>query len=96
MIAEALPGAEVQILDETGSGDHLRAVVRAPQFEGKSRVDQHRMVRAAVQARMDDGSIHALSITTRPAASSASRKPLATGRPAQPDAGPPGSGSSNR
>ena len=75
MIAEALPGAEVQVLDETGSGDHLRAVVRAPQFEGKSRVDQHRMVRAAVQARMDDGSIHALSITTRPAASSASRKP---------------------
>jgi stress-induced morphogen len=75
MIAEALPGAEVQILDETGSGDHLRAVVRAPQFEGKSRVDQHRMVRAAVQSRMDDGSIHALSITTRPAASSASRKP---------------------
>ena len=75
MIAAALPGSEVQVLDETGSGDHLRAVVRAPQFEGKSRVDQHRMVRAAVQARMDDGSIHALSITTRPAASSASRKP---------------------
>jgi stress-induced morphogen len=66
MIAAALPGSEVQVLDETGSGDHLRAVVRAPQFEGKSRIDQHRMVRAAVQARMDDGSIHALSITTKP------------------------------
>jgi stress-induced morphogen len=69
MIAEALPGAEVEVLDETGGGDHLRAIVRAPQFEGKSRIDQHRMVRAAVQARMDDGSIHALSITTTPAAS---------------------------
>jgi stress-induced morphogen len=53
MIAEALPGAEVE--------------VRAPQFEGRSRIDQHRMVRAAVQPRMDDGSIHALSIQTRPA-----------------------------
>jgi acid stress-induced BolA-like protein IbaG/YrbA len=31
-----------------------------------SRIDRHRMVRAAVQARMDDGSIHALSITAEP------------------------------
>jgi len=66
MIADALPGAEVEVVDETGGGDHLRATVRAPQFQGKSRIDQHRMVRAAVQPRMDDGSIHALSITARP------------------------------
>lgn len=66
MIAEALPGAEVQVIDETGGGDHLRAIVRAPQFEGLSRIDQHRMIRAAVQARMNDGTIHALSITAEP------------------------------
>ena len=65
LIAEALPGAEVQVVDE-GGGDHLRAIVRAPQFEGKTRIDQHRMVKAAVQHRMDDGSIHALSVTTEP------------------------------
>ena len=64
MIETALPGAEVEVVDETGSGDHLRATVRAPQFAGKSRIDQHRLVRAAVQPRMDDGSIHALSIKT--------------------------------
>jgi stress-induced morphogen len=73
MIVDALPGAEVKVLDETGGGDHLRAVVRAPQFAGRSRIEQHRLVRAAVQERMDDGSIHALSITTSPATSSASR-----------------------
>jgi stress-induced morphogen len=67
MIEEALPGAEVEMLDETGAGDHLRANVRAPQFEGMSTIDQHRLVRGAVQPRMDDGSIHALSIKTRPA-----------------------------
>jgi stress-induced morphogen len=66
MIVEALPGAEVEVIDETGGGDHLRAVVRAAQFEGMTRIDQHRMVRAAVQERMDDGSIHALSIQTKP------------------------------
>ena len=64
MIEAALPGAVVQVIDETGGGDHLRAIVAAPQFEGRSRIDQHRLVRAAVQERMDDGAIHALSITT--------------------------------
>jgi stress-induced morphogen len=64
MIAEALPGAEVEVVDETGGGDHLRATVRAPQFAGRTRIDQHRLVRAAVQPRMEDGSIHALSIKT--------------------------------
>lgn len=65
MIREALPGSEVEIIDE-GNGDHLRARVRAPQFEGLSRIDQHRLVKAAVQPRFDDGTIHALSITILP------------------------------
>lgn len=64
MIEAALPGAEVEVLDETGGGDHLRAIVSAPQFEGLKRLDQHRLVRAAVKERFDDGTIHALSITT--------------------------------
>jgi stress-induced morphogen len=63
MIAEALPGAEVEVIDE-GGGDHLRAVVSAPQFEGLKRLDQHRLVRNAVRERFEDGSIHALSIQT--------------------------------
>jgi stress-induced morphogen len=64
MIETALPGAEVEVIDETGGGDHLRAIVRAAQFEGLSRLDQHRLVKAAVQSRMEDGSIHALSVKT--------------------------------
>jgi stress-induced morphogen len=63
LISEALPDAEVEVIDE-GGGDHLRAVVSAPQFEGLSRIDQHRLVRAPVQHLMDDGTIHALSIAT--------------------------------
>jgi stress-induced morphogen len=62
MIEAALPGAEVEVIDE-GGGDHLRAVVAAPQFEGLSRIDQHRLVKNAVGERFEDGSIHALSIT---------------------------------
>jgi len=64
MIERALPGAEVEVVDETGTADHLRATVRAPQFAGLSRLDQHRLVKSAVQERMDDGAIHALSVKT--------------------------------
>lgn len=64
MITAALPGAEVEIVDQ-GGGDHLAAVVVAPQFAGMSRIEQHRAVYAAVQARLDDGEIHALALRTR-------------------------------
>jgi len=64
MIEAALPGASVEVVDETGAGDHLRATVAAAQFEGLSRLDQHRLVKAAVKERFDDGQIHALSVKT--------------------------------
>jgi stress-induced morphogen len=64
MIEASLPGARVEVVDETGTRDHLRATVEAPQFEGLSRIEQHKLVKRAVQTRFDDGSIHALSIKT--------------------------------
>ena len=64
MIEAALPGSSVEVSDETGTGDHLRATVAASQFEGLSRIAQHRLVKAAVRERFDDGTIHALSIKT--------------------------------
>lgn len=64
MIESALPGATVEVADETGTGDHLRATVAAPQFEGLARIAQHRLVKAAVRERFDDGTIHALSVKT--------------------------------
>jgi stress-induced morphogen len=67
MIEAALPGASVEVSDEDGGGQHLLATVAAPQFEGISRIEQHRLVKAAVKPRFDDGSVHALSVKTRPA-----------------------------
>lgn len=67
MIEAALPGASVEVFDEDGGGQHLRAEVKAPQFAGLSRIDQHRLVKAAVKARFDDGTVHALSVKTEPA-----------------------------
>jgi stress-induced morphogen len=64
MIEASLPGAQVEVVDETGTQDHLRATVTATQFEGLSRIEQHKLVKKAVQTRFDDGSIHALSVKT--------------------------------
>ncbi len=64
MIETALPGATVEVFDEDGGGQHLRAVVSAAQFDGLSRIDQHRLVKAAVKTRFDDGTVHALSVKT--------------------------------
>jgi stress-induced morphogen len=64
MIEAALPGADVEVSDEDGGGQHLRAEVSAPQFDGLSKIDQHRLVKAAVRDRFDDGTIHALSVKT--------------------------------
>ncbi|HWH13794.1 MAG TPA: BolA/IbaG family iron-sulfur metabolism protein [Miltoncostaeaceae bacterium] len=64
MIEAALPGAEVDVVDQ-GGGDHLWASVVAPQFAGVPLLTQHRMVYAAVKPRLDDGSIHALALSTR-------------------------------
>jgi stress-induced morphogen len=64
MIEAALPGASARIVDQ-GGGDHLAADVVAPQFAGLTRLEQHKLVYAAVQSRFDDGSIHALALRTR-------------------------------
>ena len=48
----------------TGTEDHLQALVVTPAFEGKSRVEQHQMVYAALGELMN-GPIHALALTTR-------------------------------
>ena len=45
--------------------DHFKAVVEAPQFRDKSRVEQHRMVYAAV-ADLIGGAMHALALKTVP------------------------------
>ena len=66
-IEAALPGARVQVGTFSGV-DHFEARVEAPQFEGKSLVEQHRMVYAAVDDVLG-GEMHALALKTSPLAS---------------------------
>jgi stress-induced morphogen len=63
MIKAALPDAIVEIKDLAGDGDHYAATVTSAAFRGKSRVQQHQMVYAALQGNMG-GVLHALALTT--------------------------------
>lgn len=64
MIKAALPDAQVDIRDLAGDGDHYAATVTSQAFKGKTRVQQHQMVYAALQGRMG-GALHALALTTQ-------------------------------
>jgi stress-induced morphogen len=62
-IKEALPDARVEIRDLAGDGNHYAASVVSAAFKGKSRVQQHQMVYAALKGRMG-GELHALALQT--------------------------------
>ena len=63
LIKEALPDAKVTIQDLAGDGDHYAAEVISEAFRGKTRVQQHQMVYAALKGRMG-GELHALALQT--------------------------------
>ena len=70
---EQLVPRQLQVLDEsyqhaghagangTGFGTHFRVIVDAPQFDGKTRVQCHRVVYDALRDFIDQG-LHALAI----------------------------------
>ncbi len=62
-IRAALPDAKVEVRDLTGTGDHFAARVVSAAFAGKTRVEQHRMIYAALGEAMK-GPIHALALET--------------------------------
>jgi stress-induced morphogen len=63
LIQEGIPGAEVEIEDLAGDGDHYAATVVSAAFAGKSKIQQHQMVYGALGGRMG-GVLHALKLTT--------------------------------
>ncbi len=63
LIRAALPDAHVTIEDLAGDGDHYAATVVSESFRGRSRVQQHQMVYAALAGRMG-GALHALALQT--------------------------------
>jgi stress-induced morphogen len=63
-IETAIAGAHAEVEDYTGGGDHFRATVTAPAFDGLSRIQQHRLVYDVFGAEIG-GAIHALALKTQ-------------------------------
>ena len=68
----ALGPAHLEVVNESGmhnvpkgSETHFKVVVVAAGFDGKSRVQRHQMVYAALAEEMKPGKVHALAITSR-------------------------------
>ena len=66
LLRAAFPDAgELRVEDRTGGGDHFQVTVASPRFDGLSLVEQHKLVYAALELPLADGTIHELRITTR-------------------------------
>jgi len=63
LIKASLPDAEVEIIDLAGDNNHFSAHVTSSTFEGKSRIQQHKMVYDALGDKMG-GILHALALKT--------------------------------
>ena len=63
-IKEAIPDAIIEIQDLAGDGNHYSATITSPQFSGKNKIEQHKMVYNALQGKMGN-ELHALAIKTK-------------------------------
>ena len=63
-LEKALPGCDVNARDLTGGGDHWQVIIVASQFDGKSLVEQQRMVNEALKEAIETQRIHALALKT--------------------------------
>ena len=57
--------SHVVVKDLTGTKDHWEALIVSESFSGKSPIEQHQMVYAAVSDLLGDA-MHALALKTRP------------------------------
>ncbi len=66
LIRDAFPQAEVEIVDTVGDRNHYAARVIAPEFRGKSRVQQQRLVNKALAPLLEGSNapLHAIALTT--------------------------------
>ncbi len=69
-IEQAIPESTAAVEDLTGTGDHFRAEIVSPRFDGLSRIEQHQLVYSIFGDEIG-GPIHALSLKTSTPGSSA-------------------------
>ena len=64
LIIQSIPDAKVTIEDLRGDGDHYSAIVVSKSFDGKSMIQQHKMVYESLKGKMGN-KLHALELKTK-------------------------------
>ena len=64
LIIQSIPDAKVTIEDLRGDGDHYSAIVVSKSFDGKSMIQQHKMVYESLKDKMGN-ELHALELKTK-------------------------------
>tara|TARA_Y100001970_G_C14209525_1_gene846077 strand:+ start:357 stop:587 length:231 start_codon:yes stop_codon:yes gene_type:complete len=64
LIKDSIPDSKVTIEDLKGDGDHYSATVISKSFEGKSKIEQHKLVYNSLKGKMGN-ELHALMLKTK-------------------------------
>jgi len=63
LIKESMPDAEITIEDLAGDENHYSATIKSKVFNGKSKIEQHKLVYKALKGKMGN-ELHALALNT--------------------------------
>ena len=63
MIMNAFPDAKIDLEDTAGDNNHYSDKIISKTFNGKSKIEQHKMVYKALKGKMGND-LHALALTT--------------------------------
>ena len=64
LIKESLPDSMIDIQDLAGDWNHYSATITSSKFNGKSKIEQHKIVYSALKGKMGN-ELHALAIKTK-------------------------------
>lgn len=64
IIEQGIPGAVVDVVDLTGTRDHIGVTVTSAEFKGKRLIQQHQMVMDLLKEELKEN-LHAVQITTK-------------------------------
>ena len=63
LILSSIPDANIEIKDLVGDNNHYSATIKSKIFNGKTKIEQHKLVYKSLKGKMGN-ELHALTITT--------------------------------
>ena len=66
LIKDSIPDASIEIKDLMGDNNHYSAKIKSKLFNGKTKIEQHKIVYKSLKGKMGN-ELHALAIKTKEA-----------------------------